>query len=87
MRSTRHRIPGQKWKSYRKKCKHANTEVEKLYGRLPELCPDHLLVDYDDLIDQTGTELARVAEYTGLPDVLKAGRIVRPDLRHFGETK
>lgn len=85
MKSTRHRLPTPKWQNYQKKCLHANTGIERLYDELPDMCPDYLLVDYDDLIDCPHEQLERVAEYTGLPDILKAGRIIRPDLRHFEE--
>lgn len=83
LRSTRQGMPYKQWVRYQQKCTHANVEVEQCYRDLHELFPNHLLVDFDGLIDNPAVVLPAVAEYIGRPltDAMRA--VVQPKRRHY----
>jgi hypothetical protein len=85
LRSTRQGMPKAEWRKYQRRCTHANVEVEQDYDKLKEQFPGHILVDFNELIDNPKVVLSRVSDYVELPQVAEAVSAVEPQRRHYNK--
>jgi hypothetical protein len=83
LRSMRQGMGASEWARYCKKSTHANVEVEECYDHLASRFPRHLVVDFNELFDNTEAVLHRVADYTGNDRIRKCRHVVEPKGRHY----
>lgn len=83
LRSTRSGMPHRQWVRYREKCTHGNVEVEKYYDHLKDWFPDHFLVDFDALVDDSESILLGLSEYLRLKKLTQVAHVIKPELRHY----
>lgn len=87
LRSTRQGMSKKDWARYRKKSTHANVEVEVCYEHLKKQFPNHIVVDFNELIETPEVVLPRVSDYVELPQIIECAHIVEPQRRHYNKKK